>query len=775
MRRNFVQLLLIHLSLIGTLIFFQNCGQSFESQKIEELGLPSQDGSLGDDDENPDPAPEVPPPIPSVCTNGESQFGYLVESALSPMTCGDLIIKNCVEGQWSRNETLYPTCQQMCLHPQSQQAVLAGSMYFSFSTAQASTQALCDAARVTSTCSQQTGLFSPAPAANASCMVQGQTCAYTTGAGISNPTGNMSGASVTGFAAQTATYPTLCGSQVTRTCQSSGNWNGSTPLYTACQQLCLHPDTNQPVAQNSNYSFYTRQSGTEAECQAARITSVCQASTGLFSPSVSQTRFQTCTVTAPPPPVSGTVRANIRVTRISGPAPLAVSFDASRSTDSNPATTDVFRQLTYNFDAGDGNAATHTISGELKRRHSGGPIFAYVYETPSNTPYRARVRVQNSSGSWDIAEVEITVQDPNVVYSGTNTICVANPAPVAGQNGCPQGAAVSTSLPSGNAWTNKRVLLRRGQTFSGFGLEGGVNNVQVGAFGTGAAPVVGGVSTGSGVSGTAGVHPRNLVVMDLQVTGNFSGPVAGSDVLVLRSRFENSAGQDNYFDFGGTATGYYRSNPPSGWNASQIPNPRRLFFFENFIANTGAYGLLVDSALVGNTVHAQAPAQHSVRVWRGLRTYVGHNHFGRVGDEIRHSLKFHGGNLTLCDGLNIETSTIDCATQKVVIANNRFGETSNANAWTVTIAPENTTSSQGLEDVIVENNVFLRGPNTNADIIFVGRRLTDRGNRRQDNGVMSVGTPSSTLGNCGGYSGALPSQWCGPYFIRQEALTPSWP
>src|SRR3989338_10682078 len=193
------------------------------------------------------------------------------------------------------------------------------------------------------------------------------------------------------------------------------------------------------------------------------------------------------------------IAPQIDATRISGPAPLAVLFNASGSTDSSGS--DSFNNLTYSFDAGDNNSATYTVSGQLKRRHSGGPLFAYVYETPSTTPYTVKVRVQNSAGQWSEAQIQITVTNPDTVFSGSNTVCVGNPIPTAGAGGCPSGALVRTSLLDGNSYSNKRVLLIRGESFGSLSIDNVATDVIV-AFGTGTAPIVSSLSIGAGAGGS---------------------------------------------------------------------------------------------------------------------------------------------------------------------------------------------------------------------------------------------------------------------------------
>ena len=69
----------------------------------------------------------------------------------------------------------------------------------------------------------------------------------------------------------------------------------------------------------------------------------------------------------------------------------------------------------------------------------------------------------------------ITVQDPNSTYSQSTT-CVSS---ASNFSGCPAGAQQLTSLPASSAFNNRRVLLRRGESFGSIGINHGARNVQV--------------------------------------------------------------------------------------------------------------------------------------------------------------------------------------------------------------------------------------------------------------------------------------------------------
>ncbi len=481
-----VKFLFAYVSLIGTFLFFQNCGQSFDVQKVE---VSSEDNSLGDPNS---PPIDQEPPLPSECMSGTTQMGYLIESALHPQLCGNLVIKNCVDGEWDRDDQIYPSCQQLCRHPITNEAAAPGITYTSYSLAQAATQELCTGARIESTCSPSTGLFTPNPGPHAACLVQGQTCAYPTGMGIAAPTGNMQGATVTGYSAQSATYPTLCGNQVSRTCQASGNWSGATPLYTTCEQRCVHPDTDQPLAQNSTYSYYTRQSGTEAECNAARVSATCQA-TGLFNPLPPQTRYQNCTVTG------GTTgllpRAQLEFvnasgqrqlvdvvdgeTEISGQAPFLVQIDASHSRAptafaAQSQITDpeayAFLMLGYRINFGEsvGGFWRYPESSSFSRdEETGPPIFSRVYRNPGS--YSARLRVRDTIGNESTLRFTVNVTAP----------------------------ATTTHIPAtAGSWpsfqSNRRYTLQAGGDYRSFGAidTGGLHNIVFEKTGSGADPMI---------------------------------------------------------------------------------------------------------------------------------------------------------------------------------------------------------------------------------------------------------------------------------------------
>jgi PKD repeat protein len=438
----------------------------------------------------------------------------------------------------------------------------------------------------------------------------------------------------------------------------------------------------------------------------------------------------------------------LQATRLSGPAPLAVLFDASSTTVSSG---NAFHQLGYQFDFGDDRGQTWGVSGQSKNVQSGGPIAAHVFDVPGT--YTVRVRASSTSGSSE-ATVTITVQSQDSAYSGANTVCVSTSA---SYSGCPSGAATQTSLPS--SYAGKRVLLRRGESFGAVNIRHADDNVVVGAFGTGAKPRVQRVGISENAIPVAGQFADDVTVMDLDIASGISHQNSGARHLYYRNDLIQAGGSNGIYV--GGALGYSVST--SGWSASSFYIPREFFIVENRIvgATSGTpdynfYGGGSRLAILGNDMGRAI--QHTLRLTGAHKSIVAHNALrGQSSDGIRSSLKLHGNGL-LAYADNFATTMGRWAASQVVIANNLFGDPSDNNSWTSAAAPQNTAEPEGLEDVIAENNRYYRGSRTNTEMVLVGRRMTTRGNARMDGGALNINNiPTMTFN--------LPADWQGPYWI----------
>lgn len=457
-----------------------------------------------------------------------------------------------------------------------------------------------------------------------------------------------------------------------------------------------------------------------------------------------------------PAPAPGSPVAKIQATRLSGPAPLAVLFDATGTTGS----TDAFHKLTYQFSFGDDRGLNWAVSGAPKNVQNGGPIAAHVYDLPGT--YVAKVRaIDPSTQLFTESVVTVNVDDPALVYSGTKTVCVSTSSNF---TGCPTGSLQQTALPA--SLDGKRVLLRRGETFGAIKVLHQDDGVIVGSFGTGVKPRVATVEIGLGRPETPD-FPDEITVMDLDVANGIFHEGSGSRFLFLRNDLDDASLTANNRIYLSKGLGYWAVTDPYKNVASEaFYEPRELFIVENRIIGSSdsdsVPGHNVTSkgsrmAIIGNEIGKAY--EHNIRLYGAHKTIVSHNAVrGGSFDGARHPLKLHSGGL-----LNYSDSFVPTngawASSQVVISQNVMGDPSDNNGWTNALRPQSERYTEGIEDVILENNRYARGPRTNTDILVVGRRITTRGNVRIDGGVMNISTDANN-------TYPLPAEWRGPYWIQ---------
>ncbi len=427
---------------------------------------------------------------------------------------------------------------------------------------------------------------------------------------------------------------------------------------------------------------------------------------------------------------AATINASLAASRISGVAPLAVYFDATATTHST-STLDPFADLHYAWSFGDTNSGSWAISGK-SRNLAFGPVSAHVFETPGT--YIVQLTVRDGAGTTASRQATITVADPNVVFSGSLTTCVSA---TGNFTGCPAGAQKITNssfnAAMGSATTGRRVLLRRGDTFSSPATfaHGSAGPGVVGAYGTGARPVITSNHAGDVIS-TSNTDWR---YMDLE----FRGPngVAFSQAFggrltkrLLLLRIEASLFH--------TAIGY-----------SPLTLP---FFGEDFLQMQEFY--LVDSrirdgrgggggngigmawnklVIMGSEVINMTSVEHTMRLFHVGGGVISNNRLGASGAN-KVSLKLHaipfGGPGGQPAGLYSE---------RIVISDNRF-EAGNLQNWTFALESENQDEDERIRTVIVERNHFTSGNNSSAAIVAAAAFLSVRNNIFDLSGTTSAVT-----------------------------------
>ena len=359
--------------------------------------------------------------------------------------------------------------------------------------------------------------------------------------------------------------------------------------------------------------------------------------------------------------------------------------------------------------------------------------------------------------------MQVTVEDPNTVYAGTATVCVSGQGNF---TGCPTGAVQQSSIPS--PLTDKRVLLRRGETFPSISLRNTDHNFQIGAFGTGAKPIVGGI--GSGMVGGVAEWAHDFTVMDLNIgAGGVNFDATVTRALVYRNDIRTPGSSESMLNIG-TAAGYYFEHGNATVQAN-MPWPSEVFIVENDIRgvvssvprpNLVVMGTFYKSALLGNII--DRAHEHSLRVWAASKFQISHNeiggnHYAPNPPGIRGAVKIHSGGEQTFTRLIAGSRTP--ATSQLVMSNNVIGSETYPGSFVSGFGPQNADMGtvEGIEYSIAENNVYVRGPWTSSELQVKGRYITARGNT-----VRGGATPNISRAGYN-YDPGM-AVWDGPYFLQ---------
>lgn len=433
--------------------------------------------------------------------------------------------------------------------------------------------------------------------------------------------------------------------------------------------------------------------------------------------------------------------------RFNGVAPLSVFFDASTTTATS--TTRPYHDLEYRWDFGDAAgspvsgttwATTGARAGVSSRNAATGPGAGHVFESPGT--YTVNLTVTDGTNTVTNNCARIVVQDPEAVFAGTNTICVSTSGTF---TDCPVGATNVTSsnfTSAINTYTasNRRVLFRRGETFTG--ASSGILDVNgpgiIGAYGTGTKPIVNGPGTAPVI--TLGTYGSGLYtdwrIMDLNLNGQNNQ--AGENVGI------GAVGQFNQVtilrvDVVGTSTGYAASHwtLTSGqqsfdqWaihdsTAAGVPNCN---WTGHYICNWRIYVVGTRWSMQGNTLDnlgnpstLYAGGSHVIRTEMLQNSVISNNTLRGAGD-FQVDIKLHAWAWGGGAGGNATAGTY---TEKVIIADNKIE--GGANTWYVSLGPQDEISDERVRDVILERNWFTANSRTQVPMHINSSQTTIRNN-----------------------------------------------
>jgi PKD repeat protein len=475
-------------------------------------------------------------------------------------------------------------------------------------------------------------------------------------------------------------------------------------------------------------------------------------------------------------PATGGIVLSLVPARTSGVAPLAVFFDASATTNTG-VTTRPFHDLEYIWSFGDpssGTWASGAQPGISSKNSTTGPVASHVFETPGT--YTVSLTAFDGTNTAT-TNTTITVTDPNTVFSGTNTICVAQlTTPTAGENGCPAGALPATQSSFATAvntyaLTGKRVLFKRGDVFTAATPASIVQTGPgtVGAYGSGAAPVVQ-MTGSSGILSLSSQSTPNISdwrIMDLEFDGlnqtsgiGISGGGGINQVLVLNihmhdiylgvsfnyalldSHISNNHPGHTIFDqiaiVGSTIT-------PNTGNGTTGSTSWRLYIAAQHLAILGN--------TLGNVANTDAMGSHTIRTGYIGKGVISNNVIARPGALNNGTLAIKMHAPPWCDATSPagECLTLDTTptlpsysylttthpigvfaattgyTEQVVVSDNKI--IGGSGPYLVVLGPQHTLHDERVRDVIVERNWFKAGNNaTQAALVMHNREITARNN-----------------------------------------------
>lgn len=460
-------------------------------------------------------------------------------------------------------------------------------------------------------------------------------------------------------------------------------------------------------------------------------------------------------VPVPPPATctsggAGPIAISVVASRTSGVAPLAVFFDATATTAAG--TSAPFHDVEYRWsfgDAGSGFWTQGTRPGVNSRNEATGPVAAHVFETPGT--YTVTLTVTNGTTTAIENCVQIIVDDPEVVFNGTTTCVAVGAIPVAGgPGGCPAGAAVVQSsdfdgtIAAQLALGKRRILFNRGETFFVNTAAARINVTGpgiIGAYGTGARPVVQSTGPVSRINVSSNVTPTvaDWRIMDLQLDGQGStgsgvnGSGSASQFTFLRLNIFNIK-----FGFSFAVTTLDAINTPTFtsplWDQMAIVDST----ISQVVGGAGAGGNAVFMgarrlSFMGNFIDDTTNAEHGLRTPVLIKGVVSNNTIqniaaGRANITIR-SPDFVGGSATIPPGTYTE--------QIVVSDNQLIGGASDGIGGT----GATTTLEDGRPRLqIWERNWIRAGAGTQQAISFEGADITFRNN------VIDMSTSASAGG-----------------------------
>jgi hypothetical protein len=334
-------------------------------------------------------------------------------------------------------------------------------------------------------------------------------------------------------------------------------------------------------------------------------------------------------------------------------APCAVIFSADGTTDS--AVTLPYHECLYYWDYGDSAQETEywqygATPGTKSKNHDLGPIAGHVYTEPGE--YTVTLTVLDAYGNINTTTQAITVTDPDVIFAGTNTICVSGDGNF---DGAPAGCVQVPTVGHLNAYRadGKRYLFKTGQTFTAGAAVGfqliNYKNIQIGAFGDPSLPKP--VLDTTIASGSIFYLWGNKNIIDnFQIYGlKLSNPNDDDTItgvkIVMDSQTNSILSEYGHMTYYDLETFNLRLPGLSGKGCAVVN------CYGNISGAGGAVGMfgsnISESMWVGNYANNFGRAEHVSRIQGGRRCFLAHNDYRNPATNGKHCLTIRGSTSSI--------------------------------------------------------------------------------------------------------------------------------
>lgn len=358
---------------------------------------------------------------------------------------------------------------------------------------------------------------------------------------------------------------------------------------------------------------------------------------------------------------SAILTASVAASRVSGVAPLYVNFDATATTSTlstNPSH-ELFFAHTFG-DTGAGLWANGVQSAGLTSKNAGyGPVTGHVYETPGTYTYTMAVTDGVNTAT---RTKTIVVEDPDVVYAGTKTICISHSGSILD---APYGAQMVNTLGNTDMYaafntykaSNKRILFCKADSWTCTAQLTFTNlaALTLSGYGTGALPTFG---SGSMVSVTPSALNASMFSVqsgnsDLRICNfkiaadptTFAGALDASIVQMLFYKVEIRGCAQGFNAFNGVGVGVNRVFDQSCYYECLVDGLYGTPFVDYISGSQlhggiGAFVSLVRGGVMGCYFDSCNHGEQTLRLPYVDRAHINNNYIARP-NQTKNVLKLH--------------------------------------------------------------------------------------------------------------------------------------